>query len=398
MKYTCTVFFVIATLFFSTGTPATPEDIPALKSVEHGNITVALMNKTERLMKQYITESESKSSEESTNSTENCIKSCEATTKIMKNEKQFMCRNLQNALAAYTRNTRKLIRDMMEDNQKSLDYLSSQIKELTNRIMFLNLESWKNNVEPLPHKPVMSHGKDCTDIMDTMGSFTRLQNGIYIVQPEGIDYPFEVFCNFDYKGGGWTVIQRRSEGIIDFQKTWSEYMDGFGDLLGEFWLGLRKVYHIVSQKNTNFKLQVQLESVDGTSAYSAYDSFWLEDETKFFKIHLGRYTGTAGDAFRGYRQEDNQSAMPFSTSDVDNDGCTPSCILDDKAFESCSTLNNKSGWWFNQCGLANLNGILQVNEKSVLPNIQWDTWLSEGTLVKIKSVKMMIRRTSYPDF
>lgn len=66
-------------------------------------------------------------------------------------------------------------------------------------------------------------------------------------------------------------------------------------VLGEHWLGLRKIFHIVNQKNTNFRLQVALESCDDTSAYASYDNFWMEDDSRFFKIHLGRYAGSAGE-------------------------------------------------------------------------------------------------------
>lgn len=44
---------------------------------------------------------------------------------------------------------------------------------------------------------------------------------------------FQVMCDMDYRGGGWTVIQRRADGIIDFQRMWCDYLDGFGDLLGQ---------------------------------------------------------------------------------------------------------------------------------------------------------------------
>lgn len=66
---------------------------------------------------------------------------------------------------------------------------------------------------------------------------------------------------------------------------------------GEFWLGLKKIFYIVNQKNTSFMLYVTLESEDDTFAYASYDNFWLEDETRFFKMHLGRYSGTAGKLF-----------------------------------------------------------------------------------------------------
>lgn len=64
---------------------------------------------------------------------------------------------------------------------------------------------------------------------------------------------------------------------------------------GEHWLGLRKVHSIVSQKNTRFKLHISFVSQDDSIAYASYDNFWLEDESKFFAIHLGRYAGSAGE-------------------------------------------------------------------------------------------------------
>lgn len=42
----------------------------------------------------------------------------------------------------------------------------------------------------------------------------------------------EVFCEMDYMGGGWTVIQRRTDGLTDFKRPWADYADGFGNLAG----------------------------------------------------------------------------------------------------------------------------------------------------------------------
>lgn len=55
------------------------------------------------------------------------------------------------------------------------------------------------------------------------------------------------------------------------------------------------MHSIVSQKNTRFKLQISFVSQDESTAYASYDNFWLEDESKFFAIHLGRYAGSAGE-------------------------------------------------------------------------------------------------------
>lgn len=63
---------------------------------------------------------------------------------------------------------------------------------------------------------------------------------------------------------------------------------------GEHWLGLKKVFHIINQKDTRFQLHVALVSNDDITSYASYDDFRLDSETQFFSIQLGRYAGSAG--------------------------------------------------------------------------------------------------------
>uniref|UniRef100_A0A8C1ISY3 Angiopoietin-like 5 n=1 Tax=Cyprinus carpio TaxID=7962 RepID=A0A8C1ISY3_CYPCA len=185
-----------------------------------------------------------------------CTMPCELTAKLMREEKHSLCSNLQHTIVSYTRNTRKLIRDLIDEQQKALEFLSSQIIELMAKVNALSSDVQRSNSDIFSVKPMESHG----------------------------------------------------------------------------------------------------------------------------------------DAFRGYDQEQNQDTVPFSTSDVDNDGCSPFCSFADKVVESCSVNQNNTGWWFNQCGKANLNGSPLDQDLSTQSHIHWDTWTKNGTLVKIKSVTMKIRR------
>jgi len=52
---------------------------------------------------------------------------------------------------------------------------------------------------------------------------------------------------FFFSVTGWTVIQRREDGTVDFYRNWEEYKNGFGNQNGEFWLGNEQIYQITNQ-------------------------------------------------------------------------------------------------------------------------------------------------------
>ena len=113
-------------------------------------------------------------------------------------------------------------------------------------------------------------------------------NGVYTIVPDGVD-AFDVFCDQTTNGGGWTVFQKRLDGSVDFYRNWTDYRRGFGDLSGEFWLGLDKIHRLTSQ--TNNKLRVELEDLDGNTAYVEYDTFAVADEADKYGLSVEGYTG-----------------------------------------------------------------------------------------------------------
>lgn len=59
---------------------------------------------------------------------------------------------------------------------------------------------------------------------------------MYRVTPDPRNGTFEVFCDMESYGGGWTVIQQRLDGSVSFNRTWAEYKKGFGSL--RYWAQL----------------------------------------------------------------------------------------------------------------------------------------------------------------
>ena len=62
----------------------------------------------------------------------------------------------------------------------------------------------------------------------------EINSGVYAIKPDGAGPVFEVFCDHKTGGGGWTVVQKRLDGSVDFDRNWSDYKNGFGNLDGEF--------------------------------------------------------------------------------------------------------------------------------------------------------------------
>ena len=95
-----------------------------------------------------------------------------------------------------------------------------------------------------------------------------------------------MYCDQQTNGGGWTVFQRRQDGSVDFYRGWQDYKAGFGDLTGEFWLGLDKIYRLTNQSPN--RLRVELEYTD----YAEYDHFAVSDEFDNYRLNVSGYSGT----------------------------------------------------------------------------------------------------------
>ena len=90
-------------------------------------------------------------------------------------------------------------------------------------------------------------------------------------------------------GGGWTIFQRRMDGSVDFYLGWDDYKKGFGDLNGEFWLGLDKIHRLT--KSGQNVLRVELEDFENESRDANYLTFAVANEKEKYKLTVGGYSG-----------------------------------------------------------------------------------------------------------
>ncbi|XP_067929133.1 microfibril-associated glycoprotein 4-like isoform X2 [Watersipora subatra] len=189
--------------------------------------------------------------------------------------------------------------------------------------------------------------QDCQQLYDH-GSRSP---GVYLIDPLHADVePFSVWCDF-FDNHGWTVFQKRVNGSIDFYRNWTEYKSGFGNIAGEHWLGLTKLYALT---RSNQKLNILLMASNKVLHSGTWASFFIQDENDNYRLEV------SDDGYEGSLAASGLSVhngMAFSTKDRDNDLYSGACAV-----------TYHGAWWYNSCHHSNLNGGYNMNNSS---GISW---------------------------
>lgn len=255
----------------------------------------------------------------------------------------------------------------------------SDVLESVNKERGVTRPRLKADLQRAPAKGVRPRGcangsrpRDCYDIY-TSG---HQEDGIYSVFPTHDPAGFQVFCDMRTDGGGWTVIQRREDGSVNFFRGWDAYRDGFGKLTGEQWLGLRRIHQLTIQ--AHYELRIDLEDFENGTAFAHYGTFGVglhsvDPEEDGFPLTVADYSGTAGDSLLKH------SGMRFTTKDLDND----------HSENNCASFYH-GAWWYRNCHTSNLNGqYLKGHHTSYADGIEWSSWT--GWQYSLKFTEMKIR-------
>ena len=176
-------------------------------------------------------------------------------------------------------------------------------------------------------------------------------SGVYRIQTKdkgGKKKSYLVYCQMETENGDapWTVFQRRCNGSENFARKEDDYKKGFGNLNGEFWLGLDAL-HEFTKEDKKVHLLIEMTDWEGNNASARYADVKVDKGKK--KISGSFVEGTAGDSLSYH------FGAEFSSIDKDHD----------KDQNKHCAQEFQSGWWFtSECSnlltsekkWSNLNG------------------------------------------
>ncbi|KAK9881434.1 hypothetical protein WA026_016320 [Henosepilachna vigintioctopunctata] len=271
-------------------------------------------------------------------------------------------KSMKQDLASVTNNTRKIVADYHQLLNK--EFFNDALVEMKHRINVRHVSSDKCNPQN-EDKP-----KDCVDLKKN-----GKKSGVYKIYPDNYHQGFMVLCEMEASGGGWAVVQNRLDGSQNFYLGWRDYKHGFGNLGGEFWLGLDNLYYLTGHEVN--ELVIELVDHASTKKFAHYGSFSIGSEMEGYSLKLlSQYQGDAGDSLTYH------AGSRFSTKDMDQD-----------SWEEGSCAKSHSGaWWYNSCDTSNLNGKYlggELPDNFIYQGMYWGEF--RGAQYSLKQVRMMVR-------
>ncbi|XP_005179670.2 techylectin-5B [Musca domestica] len=135
------------------------------------------------------------------------------------------------------------------------------------------------------------------------------------------------------KKSDWTIVLRRQDGSVNFNRNWADYKAGFGNLNSEFFIGMEALHNLTSNGSPH-EMVITLKDFNGVQTFARYDDIVIGSEKEQYELKvLGVHSGNADDSLRHHEGE------KFTTRDRDNDNSPKT---------NCAE-TFKGPWWYYQC-------------------------------------------------
>lgn len=216
----------------------------------------------------------------------------------------------------------------------------------------------------------------CNEVGSHAARGLEMSSGVYSMQ-SGPFAHISAYCDIDNQTDGWTVILRRINGTLLFNRSWVEYEYGFGTLTGEFWYGLDKMNFLTSRGM--WELHIELLTSKGITLKAQYSHFHVQSSDKQYVMSVSNHSGV-----RDFLSQ--SSGRPFTTFDRNNNlfsGST-NCANDPDLM---------SGWWYTRTCFSDKG--LNLNARFKSKGLEWI--VDSNNIHFITKIIMKIRQRPLTD-
>ncbi|KAK7499775.1 hypothetical protein BaRGS_00008866 [Batillaria attramentaria] len=124
------------------------------------------------------------------------------------------------------------------------------------------------------------------------------ESGVFTIYPSLTAPPLPVYCRLGDDDVNWLVLMRKTDNA-NFERTYEEYVSGFGDPDGDFWLGLASM-ELLTPPWFEYELLVQFTDGAGQPANASYSDVTVTHAADgSYVINYAAFTGDSEDYLSG---------------------------------------------------------------------------------------------------
>ena len=179
------------------------------------------------------------------------------------------------------------------------------------------------------------------------------------------------------------TIQRRVSDSVDFNRGWDDYVTGFGEEDGNYWMGLEEMHQLTTTHEVG--LNIDIETFEGEPFTLKLEGFFVGNAESNYQMH-----------FWGYSQSSDRVQIDIFTSDYNGMMFTTRDRDNNMLYDNCASNIFSGGWWYGDyCGRINPNGNYEGDVTPTFTGILVryidTTYYFPSCTKAVKSVEMIIR-------